>query len=429
MASSNDLSDSPFFHRNYGGFTAQQKEFYEEVISPAAGVDILDPMGGQGYYLAELSRKKAFVRIGDINPAPLFLASLRDPEMIIHREALRDSAVAFLNKYFSKEDPRSDLMYTYEDEWMSPPIRRGIQHFASILNTKSFEKITENLAFWESDIFTKFIICLPVLAARDIITFHYSDNKTWLMPGGLIRETGIYCPLKRALEKWYAYADDIACQIQKSDGVLSWGSLKAIPMNVEKGRFGNSPRPTVIITSPPYANRMDYTRMWHPELSVISELFDIQVDFIKSNQVGSTTVRGKEFEKEDYCKLPKTIQNALEDIRKDSDSKASERYYFPFFYNYAVAIQKSLDNMAKILNDNGTIVIFFRDTVRKDILFPVNTLVRTVLEDNHKFTLLKSTKEIIRNHVGLLRYRSSKPSLYGLAQREWWLAFKKGEGI
>jgi hypothetical protein len=427
MPSNSDIPRSPFFQRNYGGFTQQQKDFFESILNPCEGMCVLDPMGGQGYYLSEIVKEQATVWLGDLNPAPLLLACLRDPGMII----MRDSILEYMNnilKYFSSQNDRENIRYKYMDDWIAPPIKQDIEKYAEIIGTTEFGNFSQNDKFWFSDPLIRFATCLPVLAAREIISFHESDNKTWLMPGGLLRETGIYGPLKRALDYWYDYANNVGNQMVKKLGRVTYGSLNVAYMDVEQGYFSHSPTPDAIITSPPYANRLDYTRMWYPELVIASILFNFDISLIKARQIGSTVVSNKPILEQELILLPKEIQKSLAEIRKDKSSRASESYYYPFFCNYAISLRKALSNMAIKLKNEGTLILYIRDTVRKDILFPAGMFVERILED-FGFTSIDNNnkKHIIRSHIGILRLRGSKPSVYGMAQIEWWLAFRKGK--
>lgn len=423
MRSNPELNRSPFFHRNYGGFTHQQKEFYESIIKIDTVKTVLDPMAGQGYLLSKLCRDNFEVWLGDINPAPLFLASLRDPKFIVNRDWIYKYTNNFLANLASVPEARENIRYKYEDGWIIDPIRHDLEKYAGFLEIASIFDFGNLQNFCQEDIFKKFLAFLPILAARELTTYHESDNKTWLMPGGLIRETGIIAPLTNALEKWYEYANNIANQNQTG---YTNSSLNVSYMNVEHGDFGLSPNPDAIVTSPPYANRLDYTRMWYPEMVVSSILFNIDIRKIKDNQIGSTVVSKKQFSIHDIYSLPTKTQDALEEIRKDRTSKASETYYYPFFANYAISLRKALINLGDKLRDGGYLIIFIRDTVRKDVLFSASTLVEDVLKENCKFSHIRTNNEIIRNHVGLLRNKGLKPSVYGIAQRESWLAYKKG---
>ncbi len=427
MLSNFDTPRSPFRQRNYGGFTQEQKYFFESILKPYKGMCVLDPMGGQGYFLSEIVKEQATVWLGDLNPAPLLLACLRDPRMIM----MRDSILEYMNKilkYFSSQNDRENFRYKYVDDWIATPIKQDIVKYAEIIGTTEFGNLSQNDKFWFADPFIRFAACLPILAAREIISFHESDNKTWLMPGGLLRETGIYDPLKRALHYWYDYAKNVANLMVSEFGRVSCGSLNVAYMDVEQGNFSHSPTPDAIITSPPYANRLDYTRMWYPELVIASILFNLDISHLKAKQIGSTVVSNKPILEQELRLLPKEIQDSLAEIQKDKSIRASKSYYYPFFCNYAISLRKALSNMAIKLKNEGTLIIYIRDTVRKDILFPAGTFVERMLEGLGFASIDNDNKKhIIRSHIGILRSRGSKPSVYGMAQVEWWLAYRKGK--
>jgi hypothetical protein len=74
----------------------------------------------------------------------------------------------------------------------------------------------------------------------------------------------------------------------------------------------------------------------------------------------------------------------------------------------------------------GIVAVFIRDTTRKDILFPAGQLVRDALCTTGDFQEFQKRSVIVRHHLGLRRKDAA--GLYGLAQREWWLCFKRRDG-
>ena len=80
--------------------------------------------------------------------------------------------------------------------------------------------------------------------------------------------------------------------------------------------------------------------------------------------------------------------------------------------------------LGKQLATGGHIVVFVRDTARKDVLFPAGTLVEAALRRVGVSTMVEKREIIVRHHVGLRR-RSAQTGAHGLAQREWWIVMKK----
>jgi len=204
----------------------------------------------------------------------------------------------------------------------------------------------------------------------------------------------------------------------------SAGKLHVMRMDPARGKLGQCKNVDAIITSPPYANRLDYSRMWAPETHVLACLFkDIDIEEIKSKQVGSIVVRGKSFSAEDISVLPKCVQEPLRKIYADP-SRYSMNYYFPFFMDYAKGITKAMNHMASRLAIGGIIVIFVRDTVRKNVMFPTRELIAETLERSG-CSHVNTEDKVIDRHIGFVR-KASAQGLYGHAQREWWLIYRRG---
>ena len=97
--------------------------------------------------------------------------------------------------------------------------------------------------------------------------------------------------------------------------------------------------------------------------------------------------------------------------------------HYPFFANYALSLSELDPHVAEKVRRHGRIIVFVRDTTRKDFLLEVGRLVEAVLRARG-FRQLGKHQTVIRHHVGMMR-RASPATVYGLAQREWWLAFEK----
>jgi len=410
---------APLYKRSYGGFTKAHEVFYLQHAGNLAGKIILDPMGGTGHALSKLAFKEGIVWLGDINPALVLLASLRDPQIIKRASELETWFRDWIKPLKPALNDESQLEYI--EDWIAPSIRYDLRTYVDMLGIGQLSNpFLYESGFWTAPIEARFAACLPILAARELTCFRGSDNVTWLKRGGLVREKHIYEPVMRALKQWRYYAEDTCAK--NAENYTAWGSISAQRMNVELNCLGSCPMADVVITSPPYANRLDYTNMWAPELEVLSAMWGNNSIQMKGEQLGSTVIRGRTTSLEEETSLPRVVIEALNEIRKDT-SWRSDTYYYPFFRNYAVALSRSLKNIAGHLKSGGMFIIFARDTVRKDVLFPTGELIKGVLS-SVGVNEVGRDKKIYKEHIGLLR-KSSSRGLYGLAQQEWWLAFRK----
>lgn len=411
-----DVTQSPFFSRAYGGYTSKQISYYEQVIPAPVGKRILDPMAGQAFAVSQLAHRGADLTLIDVNPAPLLLAGLRDPEVVRDRAQLLNLFNDILQRLRRKRRPRANP--TRVDDWLSPNIRADIDDFAKLLGIGLFPRMFSN-EFWNEDKSTRFAVSLLLLAARKFVCFQKSDNVTWLTPGGIAREHRLVEPLKAAMDEWSAWASET--EIHPS------GRMTIHSMSIEKHPAPVRKPVDFVVTSPPYANRLDYTRLWAPETAVISYLCGHRVEDIRQASIGSNFVAGTTHYEDEVGSLPRRVRQALNDIRNDT-AKYSKAYYYPFFRNYALSLSHALRNASGSLRVGGQMLVFLRDTVRKDVLFPSGDLVRSVLTS--KSIALKheeSVKHVIKSHIGNVR-RITTPGIYGLAQVEWWLRFRRPGG-
>ncbi|MCA9139599.1 MAG: hypothetical protein KDB00_22655 [Planctomycetales bacterium] len=411
----------PFYSRAYGGYTNSQEDFIREMLGQVSGKSILDPMAGQGYALSQLSWEGANVTLGDLNPATLAMASLRDPSVIRKRRTLTRWLQEVIARLSSKRrrKPPSRIV----EGWIDPSIATDLHDYASMIGIGLFSNpFDSNSTFWSDDLNARFGAAIAILAARDIACFRTSDNVTWLKPGGVARSYRIVKPLEKSLAKWNEYAEQTAEGNERIRNSTS-GSLNIELMNVAQGNLGRSRKSPWIITSPPYANRLDYTRMWAPEIQVLATMSGANPDEMRLSQIGTTVVEGIDFSEEEKL-LPAYVRSSLSEIR-DDPTKYSDIYYYPFFRNYAVTLAAGMRILARKLRVGGTMLVFIRDTTRKDVLFQAGRLVSSVLTSaDSGLTETVCERKVIRQHIGYVRKSSSK-GLYGLAQQEWWLAFKK----
>lgn len=413
-------SRTPFYSRNYGGFTKAQWKFFLEHAGSLERKSILDPMAGQAYFLCRLSWKGYSVLIGDINPAPLLLATLRDPKTIMNADRLRKYLVQKISRL--KRFGNTNRSYKYTEDWIAPSVREELLAYVKHCGLENIDSTAfQSRSFWDAPVELRFAASIPVLAARELTCFRESDNKTWLKKGGLLRKQNVYDAVLRALNTWLLFVREEAPRLDSPQ--VRPGVLRIAWMDAEKGYFAKFPRADIIVTSPPYANRLDYTRMWAPEIEVLSAMFGINPAEVKSKQVGSTVVRGKAIAKSEIKQLPSVVQKPLHEIWNDHVNVSSRSYYYPFFANYALSLTRSLRKSCSQLRSGGSMIIFVRDTIRKDTLFPTSKLVRTVLS-SQGLKLGPAKKHIVRSHIGMKR-RDSRGGVYGLAQTEWWLTFRK----
>lgn len=412
-----DHQVSPFYSRAYGGYTQSQISFYKERIGNPTRIEILDPMAGQAFALSQLALDGAKVYLGDLNPAPLLLASLRDPRFIKDRVRLCGWFESVLSQLRKRRRPKAKSIVV--SDWLSDNLKVDLNSLSATLGIGLFVNLGVR-DFWLNDCETRFALGIVCLSARQLVCYRKSDNIAWLMPGGVDKNPKLADVLRESLHQWFEWAESV----HLSKDSAKFGTVSTHLLNIETNSNAYGKKFDVVVTSPPYANRLDYTRLWGPETAVISYLSGSSIHEIKPLLMGTTCVAGTGEYEAELKKLPSVIRRNLFTIRDDKE-RYSKSYYYPFFRNYAVALMKGLENAATQLRPGGSLFVFVRDTVRKDVLFPTGELVQRVLTKKAIGMLhVESERQVIKAHIGNVR-QGSTSGVYGKAQLEWWMHFRK----
>lgn len=412
---------SPFFSRTYGGFTRLQRDFIQDLLGHMIGATILDPMAGQGDFLGKCAVSGFNVILGDINPALLCLAGLRSPALLRQADDLYGTFRSMLEPLDRASPKNENEPLLYADDWVSSSVRGQLVDYASAWRLESCQGLDffRKLAPAQDPVLS-LALGIPLLAARSLVSFRTSDNATWIKRGGLSSRLSVPAALLKSLDDWYAFIKNMPSDLSVQ------GDLELHRIDIVSGEGMSADlvgAADLVVTSPPYANRLDYARLWTPEVEILGILLGVDLSFLKKDQLGSNIIRGRATLDEEESVLPEPVRDALVRIRSDARAKASNSYYYPFFRNYAVAMRRAAMRIASLVAAKGMVVVFVRDTVRKDVLFPTADLIASTLSE-YGLQKVAPVSQVVRRHIGLRRRREAH-GLHGLAQQEWWLIFKK----
>lgn len=421
-------STSPFYSRIYAGYSAAQLECIVRHIAEGGGrLPIFDPMAGQAFALSTLSWFGHEVRINDINPAPLLLAWLRSAS-VLHNINVRISEFKI---WLNDLKPKIDRLHLEHKKnipfitgWLSESMIAQLQLYGSLASAGAENLSLSAISEWDERIL--FRLAVIVLAARRITCYSQSDNRTWLKPGGLDNKPMLSEAIIQELEIFQQ--SRLADEYYSRTGLFNDAAENKLTIScadVSRTELAKLADPCITITSPPYANRLDYSVMWAPELWVLSTAIPIiDRETIKTNQIGTTRIRNRVIDPDILSQLPASTREELRQIERSSEY-ASKSYYYPFFVQFALDLFSGLQHGVAAAPLSEKWIIFIRDTTRKDVMFSSHAICESVMESCGFKRREVDDLQIIRSHVGLMRRSLSKSSVYGLAQREWWLIFDR----
>jgi hypothetical protein len=402
---------SPFFRRTYAGFTKTHIQFINDNLDKVTGKIILDPFSGQAPFLCKLAWEGWHVYLLDINPAPLLLAKLRSPQVVEQR---RELVRWFLSSSRILGNRSYAGTHRHSSSWFSDEVLRDLQSLVSHIGLRGNQStLSQQSKIWLPGSRSGFALGMILLVARELSTYKESDNITWPKNGGILRASSCREILARVANAWLRYTEE--------DLVSGpcFGSITCIPWDSRKPFLQICPRPNLIVTSPPYANRLDYTRLWAPETRILDSLFMQSSEELKSDQLGSVVVKQKLLLMDEERRLPLKVRHALVDI-KNGKWKASRSYYYKFFHHYAVGLARAFENIAAHLEKKGVLIVIIRDTPRKSTTFPTADLIKGIVRRRGvlPIRLEKKADTTIRSHIGMMRRNSARYS-NALKQREW----------
>jgi hypothetical protein len=120
----------------------------------------------------------------------------------------------------------------------------------------------------------------------------------------------------------------------------------------------------VVLTSPPYCTRIDYSAATRIELAVLHPLVDITMEGLGRRMIGSTRV--PEHRIVPQADWGKTCRRFLREV-KAHPSKASDGYYYKTHLDYFAKMGSSLVNIAGALKPGGAAILVVQDSFYKDV--------------------------------------------------------------
>ena len=157
------------------------------------------------------------VLLGDLNPAVLLLAHLRDPHLSEHGGSLGAKLQHQIEEMANELDSAKQES-EYVSEWVPDVTKLALKAYVKHLGINS-DLNPSSEEFWQQSKETLFRISIPILAARRLTTFTRTDNSTWIKPGGVWVPRCISQVIMDTLSRWRQL---VGSQIGQRLLVLRW---------------------------------------------------------------------------------------------------------------------------------------------------------------------------------------------------------------
>ena len=360
----------------YAGFT---ERFVEAVIDQYLGAAecVLDPWSGSGTTAVTCLRRGMRSRGIDINPAVTVIARAR-----LNAMSAKSTLLNLGKRIVERASPTGDAKATGEllVEWMTPKgvsLVRGIRKaIHEVLDEPEWQYSADgNLAVERLSVTACFFYCGLFGAVRRVLGRYGTTNPMWLKPAGT--DAALIEPSIDSLLT--SFAEQIGYLAER----LSLRSDQ-VPTTYSVFETGHADRTGVltdsydaVLTSPPYATRVDYIKGMLPELAVLGADQAV-VRELRRLTTGSPTVNGDRASADDVRSgRGREILSAIE----SHSSKGSRSYYFPWMTNYLVSLQSGLKEIDRIVKDGGVIAVVVQDSYYKEIHVDLQGIIVEMLLD------------------------------------------------
>jgi hypothetical protein len=336
------------------------------LTSARLGADavIFDPWNGSGTTTYTASLLGMASRGFDLNPVMVIVARARmlSPSEADSIEPLAKEIIKSIRGGRSSGEDEEPLSWWFGDGTAAVvrEIERGIrQRLIGAMTLTPRGTHLERISGMAATFYVAlFIVC------RELVARFRSSNPTWLRRPkdseariGVSREVitdKLLDNLRSMAAALAARADLFSTDQATSDIRLDdTTSMTLAPASTD-----------LVLTSPPYCTRIDYTAATRIELAILAPIVQTPTDDLGRQMIGSTRVPHREIS---VSPTWGTRCGGFLEALRQHPSKASSGYYYRTHIDYFDKIARSIANMAVALKPNGGAVLVVQDSYYKEI--------------------------------------------------------------
>lgn len=362
----------------YAGYT---EEFVHGVLT--AHVDkaalVLDPWSGSGTTTAVCLARGLTSRGLDINPALTVIARARLTPVSLRQDVLaKASRIVHAARQLDSRPRSADLL----KRWLRPASVRTVRAIQAAVHSETSSSTslpTSQTITASTDTFSTvvaFFYCALFQTVRAFLKPFRTSNPMWYRTPVSYRH--------RRAPSWDSIENRFLESVHDLTGRLSLReslTCTAANLPISTGTATALPFPDAtfdaVVTSPPYATRLDYVLGTLPELSVLGA-DDPFLAALRKQTTGSPVVKGA-LPSEPNDLLSEHGRAALAHI-SSHPSKGSRSYYLPWMSNYLKQLQDSLLEIDRTVTPSGSICIVVQDSHYKTFHVNLQQIVTEILQ-------------------------------------------------
>lgn len=351
------------FFPYYAGYPESFARSLLESANLAKESVILDPWNGSGTTTFSASQLGFASKGFDLNPAMIIVARARllppseaDSLMPLAREVVK--GVRADQRMLHSQDP---LRW-----WFEPSAAALIRALESRIRKQLVGELTltngsvklEHISGFAATFYVALFSVCRLLAAP-----FRSSNPTWTRkpkPNEPLIAADRESIISAFTANVRSMADSLACRTseKKDRAVAQLYLADTTCTSIAKGSID------MVLTSPPYCTRIDYSAATRIELAVMHPLVNMNIEDLRRKMTGSTKVPTHNIVVDSAW--GETCNRFVESL-KTHPSKASSGYYYKTHVDYFDKMARSLANIAEGLKFSGAAILIVQDSYYKDL--------------------------------------------------------------
>jgi tRNA G10 N-methylase Trm11 len=401
-----NVSGRATWYPYYAGFSPVFARSFFDSLALDPGSQVMDPWNGSGTTIEAAAHAGHDAKGFDINPVMIVVARAR---MLsdASRQSLGPLSTAILLRArdarvldFDRSDPL-ELWLTPESAMAFRRVETGIQQL--LINSEGHRFLDSRDTVSQLSDLAAFYYVALFRTARSLLKRFFTSNPTWVKkpatPENRARPgfESILAAFGREVE---SMAEALQPEWTRSAGgqyTLAIASSEQLPIE--------SSSIHTVLSSPPYCTRIDYAIATSVELAVLGIDANHGLTKLRRAMIGGAVVPREA--PSPQSGWGKTCLTFLEGVAGHR-SKASATYYLKNHLQYFDGMFRSLQEISRVLVDQGTCALVVQDSHYKDVH---NDLPRIFVEmgDAHNLRLgrqvdFENTRSMARMHPHARKY-------------------------
>lgn len=355
----------------YATFRKEIKDFFINKLLKKPKT-ILDPMAGTAPLIPYLETQGHKAYLFDILPIHYHINKLKLYE--IRKLFYEHDREIFKRKLLNYMAPLKHKKRIVSADWIDGSILSNLIR-------------AWKLACEEEENIATILKGIIILSIKSFSSFTLSKNPTWIRQGGITSNKTLSEVINNKISLIENYYNAYPPMITKGDCILGINDAKQL--HIEE-------KVDLILTSPPYCNRLDYIKKYSPEHLFLSK---VGYPLLKEGLIGTNVVKDyKTFEKDKQW-IEEMSPFTYQLIKRIENKKTRDRFYYSkYFTKYFTILLKTYENLLCTLSENGKMYIVVQDNVHRGELIKINKAIEQLFITNGFKCQILHTWE--RHHLG-----------------------------